>query len=135
VRHRLPAWTGVSSHRRQRRPGDGQGEPAAAARHLRDRLYIEIHTNSLEKQVKVNRHLEEFSRTYHIPPLAAVDSHYSVPEHRVIHQTWVAMQTGKTLADETTMFQGNQDYHLKTTEEVVEALIRQGFGDVFIQRR
>lgn len=97
-----------------------------------DRLYIEVHTNQLPDQIKVNHLLVEFSRVYHIPPVAAVDSHYAIPEHKVPHKTWLAMQTGKTLEEDTSLFSGNQDYHLKTTEEVVESLIRQGLEDQFI---
>lgn len=87
-----------------------------------DRLYIEIHTNALEEQVKVNHQLEDFSAAYHIPPLAAVDSHYSIPDHKVVHKAWLAMQTGKTLTEDTSLFQGDQDYHLKTAAEVRESL-------------
>lgn len=87
-----------------------------------DRLYIEIHTNALEDQIKVNQQLEEFSRLYHIPPLAAVDSHYARPDQKVAHQTWLAMQTGKTLTEDTSLFAGGQDYHLKTASEVEESL-------------
>ena len=99
-----------------------------------DRLYMEIHTNSLPQQVAINRLMAQWSADYGIEPIAAVDSHYARREQRIVHQSWVAMSTGKTLADETTMFQGEQDYHLKNTEEVVEALIRQGHDDAFIER-
>lgn len=98
-----------------------------------DRLYIEIHTNQLEDQIKVNQHLREFCETYSIAPLAAVDAHYAVAEHKVIHDVWIRMQTGKTMEEDTSLFAGNQDYHLKTTEEVAESLIRQGHPDDFIE--
>ena len=99
-----------------------------------DRLYMEIHANSIPSQVAINEVLAQWCTDYDIEPLAVVDSHYAHPDQRIVHQAWVAMNTGKTLADETTMFQGQQDYHLKTAEEVVEALIRQGLDDAFIQR-
>lgn len=99
-----------------------------------ERLYIEIHTNMLAKQIEVNKTLARWCEDYGIEPLAAVDAHYAYPEHQVVHQAWLAMQTGKTLVEDTSLFQGNQAYHLKTTEEVVEALIRQGMDDAFIER-
>lgn len=87
-----------------------------------DRLYIEMHTNGLEDQTKVNLRLQEYSQTYGIPPLAAVDSHYSVPEHKVVHKVWFSMQIGKTLEEDSTLFAGDQDYHLKTANEVRASL-------------
>lgn len=99
-----------------------------------DRLYVEIHTNSLPQQQVVNTVMAQWCEQYGIEPIAAVDSHYARKEQRIVHQSWVASATGKTLADETTMFQGEQDYHLKTAEEVVEALILHGLDDAFIER-
>ncbi len=97
-----------------------------------DRLYIEMHTNQLDDQIKVNKTLYQFCADYGIEPLAAVDSHYSVPEHKDTHQTWVAMQIGKTLAEDTSMFQGRQDYHLKTADEVRASLAY--FPSEFVER-
>lgn len=99
-----------------------------------DRLYMEIHTNSLPVQIAINEVLAGWCNQYEVEPLAAVDSHYARPEHRVAHRAWVAMSTGRTLADETSMFQGDQDYHLKTAEQVVESLTRQGHTREFIER-
>lgn len=98
-----------------------------------DRLYVEIHSNSLPDQIKVNHGLRDFCEAYSLPPVAAVDSHYAIPDHQVVHQTWVAMQTGKTLTEDTTMFQGGQEYHLKTADEVTSALVSQGLPDHFIE--
>lgn len=99
-----------------------------------DRLFVEIHTNSLPQQQVVNTVMAQWCAEYGIEPIAAVDAHYARKEQRIVHKSWVASATGKTLADETTMFQGEQDYHLKTAEEVVESLIRHGLGDEFIHR-
>lgn len=87
-----------------------------------DRLYVEVHTNHLDDQIEVNHRLADLSRTYSIPPIVAVDSHYAVPEHKVVHQAWLAMQTGKTLEEDTSLFAGGQDYHLKTAAEVRKSL-------------
>lgn len=87
-----------------------------------DRLYVEIHTNHLEDQIKANRGLIDLAREYRIPLVAAVDSHYALPEHQEVHDIWVRMQTGKTLTEDTSMFGGQQDYHLKSEAEVRSAL-------------
>lgn len=87
-----------------------------------DRLYMEIHSNSLPSQVKVNEVLAGWCEDYGIAPVAAVDSHYAVPEHQIVHRAWLAMQTGKTLEEDTSLFQGDQHYHLKTANEVRASL-------------
>lgn len=88
------------------------------------RLYVEIHTNGLEKQQKVNHALVRLAKEYDLPLLAVVDSHYAYPSHRTVHKVWVAMTTNKGL-DESGMFEGDQDYHLLDADEVKQALLAQ----------
>lgn len=87
-----------------------------------DRLYIEIHTNGLQEQQAVNETLVRFSEEYDIPTIAVVDSHYHAPENKFIHKAWLAMQTGKDLTEESSLFAGDHDYHLMSIGEVREAL-------------
>lgn len=87
-----------------------------------DRLYVEIHTNHLEEQVKVNQALVDLAREMGVPLLAAVDSHYAKAEDAGVHRAWLAMQTNKDLTDDTSLFAGGQPYHMLTTSEVIDAL-------------
>jgi DNA polymerase-3 subunit alpha len=87
-----------------------------------ERLFIEIHANHLEDQLKGNHWLVETARKYGVPLIAAVDSHYAVREDKDNHHTWLAMQTNKDVADDSDLFGGNQDYHLMGVDEVRHAL-------------
>jgi DNA polymerase-3 subunit alpha len=83
-----------------------------------DRYYIEIHTNQLEEQIKVNHWLARHAKEFNIPMIAAVDSHYATKDQYDDHKVWLAMQTAKDVSQETTLFGGGQDYHMASEEEV-----------------
>ncbi len=100
--------------------------------HFPDRLYVEIHSNSLPDQIFANQALVELAREYDLPLVAAVDAHYARPDQKVTHATWVAMQTGKTLTEDTGMFGGQQDYHISSEAEVREALLAQGLDEAIV---
>jgi DNA polymerase-3 subunit alpha len=87
-----------------------------------DRLYIELHVNHLPEQIKGNEWLITTARAHDVPLIAVVDSHYSHKHDRETHRTWLSVQTNKDVGDDTTLFGGNQDYHLMTGAEVREAL-------------
>jgi len=91
-----------------------------------DRLYMEIHTNQLPEQLRVNKWLVGRAKEFDIPLLAAQDSHYSEKCHRDDHQVWISMQIGKEVGGETNLFGGGQDYHLASEEEVIKALLYLG---------
>ncbi len=86
-----------------------------------ERLYVELHANTLESQRYANQRLAALAREYDLPMIMAVDSHYPTQDKRLIHKAWVSMQTGKTLEEDTSLFQGDQHYHLKTEAEIREA--------------
>ncbi len=87
-----------------------------------DRLYVEIHANQLEEQKKVNEGLVRLARRYDLPLVAAVDAHYAVAEDKEPHRVWLSMQTNKDIGDDSTLFAGNQDYHLMPEADVRSAL-------------
>ena len=87
-----------------------------------DRLYVEIHANQLEEQKRVNADLVRLARQYNVPLVAAVDSHYARPEDKEPHRVWLSVQTGRDVDDDSTLFAGNQDYHLMSEAEVRSAL-------------
>lgn len=86
-----------------------------------DRLYVEIHTNHLEEQIKVNHESVRIARQFGLPMIAAVDAHYAAPGDKETHRAFITMGD-KDLSDDTTMFAGGHDYHMKTEAEVREAL-------------
>lgn len=91
-----------------------------------DRLYVEVHTNHLEEQIRVNHELLTLAREMGVPPIAAVDSHYARREDAPVHRAWLAMQTNKDLTDDSSLFAGGQDYHMMTTGEVIDSLMYLG---------
>jgi DNA polymerase-3 subunit alpha len=87
-----------------------------------DRLYIEIHANNLEEQIRVNKWLVERAAEFDIPLLAAMDSHYTKAEERDDHQVWLAMQINRDVEDESSLFGGGQNYHIASFMEMVRSL-------------
>ena len=53
-----------------------------------DRLYIEIHTNSMPKQKEANEEWLELANAFEIPYYAAVDAHYTLPEQGAYQRKW-----------------------------------------------
>jgi DNA polymerase-3 subunit alpha len=111
--------------------GDGDGALAwlAQAQAIFDgRLWVEVHTNQLPDQVRLNRSLVDLAQRASLPLIAATDSHYPCAKDRDIHRLWLTAQThggGKAAADgsdDSGLFAGGQDYHLGTSTEVRERL-------------
>lgn len=104
---------------------DEDGARAVLARLLGifgDRLWVELHTNQLPEQRKVNEALVSMAAEYGLPTVAVVDSHYPTIEDKAAHAVWIASQTNKDLTDDADLFAGNTDYHLMSETEVREAL-------------
>lgn len=89
---------------------------------FRDRLYIELHCNTLPEQITVNHGLIDLANRYSVPMVASVDSHYPCADDRETHQIWLAMQTNDEVQDEGDLFAGGQDYHLMARSEVCNRL-------------
>jgi DNA polymerase-3 subunit alpha len=92
---------------------------------FRDRLYLEIHSNTLPDQVKLNVVLAQLGQELSLPIIAAVDSHYPCAEDYDLHQLWLRAQTSGRKGDakveggdDSRLFSGHQDYHLMTRAEV-----------------
>lgn len=83
-----------------------------------DRLFVELHVNQLPEQLIVNEALVVLAREQGVGLLAAVDSHYATTEDRLPHRVWLSARTEDDIADDTELFSGQQDYHLKTETEV-----------------
>jgi DNA polymerase-3 subunit alpha len=86
-----------------------------------DDLYIELHTNALAEQHTVNQWLVGTARTYQVPLIAAVDSHYANASQAEAHRVWLAMTTNSDV-DDPGLFEGGGSYHLLTAAEVSIAL-------------
>lgn len=87
-----------------------------------DRLYLEIHTNQLPQQIQANQMMVELSRQHRLPLVAAVDAHYARPEHKHPHRVWLSIQTDSDINDDSSLFGGDQNYHLADEAEVRASL-------------
>ena len=87
-----------------------------------NRLFVELHTNGLPQQVKLNRGLVEVARTHSLPIIAVADSHYACAGDHDTHKLWLAMQTNKSIQDEGDLFAGDEYYHVSGANEVATAL-------------
>lgn len=87
-----------------------------------DRLYIEVHSNGLDDQVRVNAWSVKVAQAQHIPLIAVCDSHYPEHDDADAHRVWLAVQTEKEVSDDTDLFAGDAHYHLMSEQEVRDSL-------------
>ncbi len=87
-----------------------------------DRLYLELHTNQLESQRKVNEGLVSLAQELSVPTIVVADSHYACMDDHQAHKVWIAAQTDRTLQDEQDLFSGDEHYHISTVDEVAKAI-------------
>lgn len=87
-----------------------------------DRLYVEIHSNQLEEQKRLNIALIDLAKRNGVPLLAVADSHYPTRDDQRAHDVWLACQLNKGVDEESSMFQGKQDYHVHTHADMLAAL-------------
>lgn len=86
-----------------------------------DRLYIELHANQMDKQIKGNNWLVDIAEKYEVPLIAVADSHYARPADKRTHKDWISVRISKDISD-TSLFEGDEDYHLMSEEEIGRAL-------------
>jgi DNA polymerase-3 subunit alpha len=83
---------------------------------LGDRFYLELQTNALPEQVKLNKMLASISDGMGIPLVAAADSHFTTADKTDTHRLWMACQTSPA----------NDDFwhyvHMHTEQETRQAL-------------
>ena len=102
-----------------------------------DRLFIEIHTNQMEKQKRANIEWLKLAETYDIPYYVAVDAHYTKKEDGVYQRKWtgyVYEDSPGLVYDKSTNtwydkdgkkvhpYEVQDDYYMHSEEEVREAL-------------
>ncbi len=84
----------------------------------RDNFYLELQDHGLGEQKRVNQKLLEISKKEDIPLIAANDSHYLEKDDAELHDLLLALQTGKTVAEEDRMQFPNQEFYFKSSEEM-----------------
>ncbi len=67
---------------------------------FKDRFYLEIQDNHLDKQELVNAELIELAKKTGLPLVGTNDCHYLACEDAAAHEALLCIQTGKTFSDE-----------------------------------
>lgn len=84
-------------------------------------FYLELQDHQLPEQKQINPQLVKLSRETQIPLVATNDSHYIYQEDAEAHDILLCIQTGKTLQDQERLKFPNDQFYLKSKEEM-EAL-------------
>ena len=119
----LIVFSGCGSSEIPRLIIEGRLEEARAAiawycEHFPSRFYLELQDHDLKDLHLVNRHLLEFAREFHLPLVATNDVHYLTREQAPVHDTLLAIGTGKSLKDPSRMRYEGDTYYLRTAEEM-----------------
>lgn len=93
-----------------------------------EEFYIEIHTNSMPEQRKVNLWLMSFAKKHGFKTVYAVDSHYALMEDGDFHDMWLGCQI-KSFYDEQ-HWKMDHEYYIQSEDDVRGRLEYLGEDDV-----
>lgn len=85
-----------------------------------DSFYLELQDHNMEEQKKVNLDLIKLGKETGIPLVATNDVHYINREDAQVHDILLCIQTGKIIEDEERMKFPNDEFYLKSPEEMEE---------------
>jgi len=85
-----------------------------------NRLYLELQENFLPEQTTANRGLIEIGRELGLPLVATNDCHYLTRDDAFAHEVLLCIQTGKTMDDPNRMRFANDEFYVKTPDEMSE---------------
>ncbi|MBX5475798.1 MAG: DNA polymerase III subunit alpha [Clostridia bacterium] len=86
----------------------------------RDRLYVELQNQGLPEQRRVNPLLRQLARDYGLKVVACNDAHYLRREDALAHDVLLCIQTGKNLDDPDRLRFPNQEFYVKSGDEMAE---------------
>jgi len=85
-----------------------------------ERLYLELQENFIAEQKPVNEGLIAIGKELGLPLVATNDCHYLTREAAAAHEVLLCVQTGKTMDDPDRFRFPNDEFYLKTPEEMAE---------------
>ena len=85
---------------------------------FKDDFYLELQNHGLEEQIEVNAKLKEYAAKYNIKTVATNDVHYIYKEDAETQDVLMCVQMGKTLDDPDRMKFPNDEFYLKSYEEM-----------------
>ncbi len=87
-----------------------------------DDFYIELQNHGLDIERLVNPYLREFAKKYNIKKIATNDVHYIYREDAEAQDVLMCVQMGKTLDDPNRLKFENDEFYLKSYDEMLKAL-------------
>ncbi len=84
----------------------------------KDHFYLEVQNQGLEEELKINPMLKRLSMETDIPLVATNDIHYVKKEDAETHDILLCIQTGKNIEDSNRLKFPNDQFYLKSTEEM-----------------
>ncbi|TET63605.1 DNA polymerase III subunit alpha [Candidatus Aerophobetes bacterium] len=85
-----------------------------------DDFYLELQSQGLEEQKKINPVLIELSRELSIPLVATNDVHYLTREDAIAQDVLLCIQTGKTLEDKDRLRFSSSEFYFRSSKEMDE---------------
>jgi DNA polymerase-3 subunit alpha len=85
-----------------------------------DRFFLELQENFLPEQTPVNKGLIQIAGDLGLPLVATNDCHYLTREDAYAHEVLLCIQTGKTMDDPGRMRFENNEFYVKTPDEMTE---------------
>lgn len=96
-----------------------------AAKYYKDQFgedyYIELQDHGLEGQKMTNPDLLKIAQELDIGIILTNDSHYTKKEDALCHDILLCLQTGKTIQDPSRMKFPNEEFYIKTPDELRQA--------------
>ncbi len=86
----------------------------------KDSFYLEIQDHSLEQEKKIRDGLLRLSKNNNVPLVATNDAHYMTKEDFKAHEVLLCIGEGKTIFDSTRSTLGNEQFYLRSKEEMWE---------------
>ncbi len=87
----------------------------------RDRYFIELQNHGLAEEKKIIPGLIKLAREFKLNLVATNDCHYILKENATEHDAMLCIQTGSKLKDENRIRYPNNEFYLKTREEMEQA--------------
>ena len=87
---------------------------------IKDRFYLELQENYLPEQAKANAGLISIAGELGLPLVATNDCHYLSREDAFAHEVLLCIQTGKTMDDPGRMRFPNDEFYVKSPQEMVQ---------------
>jgi DNA polymerase-3 subunit alpha len=85
-----------------------------------DRFYLELQENFIPEQKVANEGLIKISQEVGLPLVATNDCHYLTREAAYAHEVLLCIQTGKNMDDHDRMRFHNDEFYLKSPEEMAK---------------